>query len=84
MISNGMNLESARDSFFCRIKDMEGCEKELLLNQIRNCLQICSQKYIDRKSYERRKRGARDDASIGIEFEDISEAEREKRTREFR
>lgn len=83
VLSNGMNLESALDSFLSRIKDMEGCEKELVLKQIQNCLQICSQKYIGRKSYERRKRGARDDASIGLEFGDISEAEREKRTQEM-
>lgn len=83
VLGNGVNLESALDSFLSKIKDMEEPEKELVLEKLQDCIQICSQKYISRKSYEKNRRKVQEDTSIGLEFEEISEAEKEKRTQEI-
>lgn len=83
VMGNGMNMESALDAFLNAMKEMDGETKETAILKAANCMQICSQKYIGRRSYEKRTRKERDDSAIGLNICEISEEEKEKRTNEM-
>ncbi|MCM1296533.1 MAG: DUF5716 family protein [Muribaculaceae bacterium] len=83
VMGSGFNLESALDAFLNAIKDMETEAKECALDRVGNCLQVCSQKYIGTRSYEKKRRRERDDSSIGLNLVEMSEEEKERRTREM-
>lgn len=83
VMSNGINMESVLDSFLSTLKAMGNEEKKTALEEVSRCMLVCSQKYISRKSYEKRVRKDRDDSGIGLEIFDISEEEKEKRTKEL-
>lgn len=81
--SNGVNLESILDAFLSKLKTMEEGEQKQALDKMRGCLQISSQKYIGRRSYEKRKRKERDDSSVTLNISDIPEDEKRRRTQEM-
>lgn len=83
VMSNGVNMESLLDGFLSTLKSMENVERQQALKKIGECMRICSQKYISRQSYERRKRRERDTSGIGLPLCDISQKEKELRTREI-
>lgn len=83
VMSNGLNLESVLDSFLSVMKTMDQEEKQNTLDKVSGCLAVCSQKYISRKSYEKRVKKDRDDSSIGLKVEAISAEELERRTKEL-
>lgn len=83
VLSEGVNLEAALDSFLNTMKGMDTDEKQAALKKLSGCMRISSQKYIARKSYEKRKRKERDDTTIGLDVCELSEAEREKLTQEM-
>lgn len=83
VMSSGVNMESMLDSFLSAMKNMEGQDRQAALERAAGCMRICSQKYIGRKSYERRKRRERDDSSIALNAAYISEEEKELRTQEM-
>lgn len=80
VMGNGINMESALDSFLSKMKTMEEKDREELLQKTGDCMRICSQKYIGRRSYEMRRRRGRDAASVGLALSDISEEEKKRRT----
>lgn len=83
VMGSGMNLESALDAFLNEIKEMDAETRTTALHQISDCMQICSQKYIGRRSYEKHARKERDDSAIGLNICEISEEEKQKRTNEM-
>lgn len=83
VMSNGVNMESMLDAFLNTMKNMEENEKQQVLKKVMRCTRICSQKYISRKSYEKRNRKEKDESSIELQIFTISEEEKIKRTREM-
>lgn len=83
VMGNGINMESVLDAFLNNMKGMDESTKKAALRQVSDCMLICSQKYISRKSYEKRARKERDDSTIGLNICEISEEEKEKRTDEM-
>lgn len=83
VMGNGINMESVLDSFLSKIKTMADEEKIAALKKVTACMQVCSQKYISTRSYEKRKRRDRDDSAIGLMISDISEEEKERKTQEM-
>lgn len=82
VMSNGINMESVLDGFLNVLKGMEGDERQQTLEKVMDTMRICSQKYIGRRSYEKRKRKERDNSAIGLPSCEISQEEKEQRTRE--
>ncbi len=83
VMGNGVNMESLLDGFLSTLKGMESGERQQTLDKAADCMRIASQKYIGRKSYERRKRRERDNSAIGLPICDISQEEKELRTQEI-
>lgn len=83
VMGNGVNMESLLDGFLSTLKGMESGERQQALDKAADCMRISSQKYIGRKSYERRKRRERDNSAIGLPICDISQEEKELRTQEI-
>lgn len=83
VMGSGINLESALDAFLGAVKNMEGEERQQALHKVLNCMNLCSQKYIGSRSFERRRRRERDDSYSSLSIADISEAEKERRTQEM-
>lgn len=83
VMCNGVNMESLLDGFLSTLKGMESGERQQALDKAADCMRISSQKYIGRKSYERRKRRERDNSAIGLPICDISQEEKELRTQEI-
>lgn len=83
VMGNGVNMESLLDGFLSTLKGMESGERQQALDKAADCMRIASQKYIGRKSYERRKRRERDNSAIGLPICDISQEEKELRTQEI-
>lgn len=83
VMGNGVNMESLLDGFLSTLKGMESGERQRALDKVAECTRISSQKYIGRKSYERRKRRERDHSAIGLPNCDISQEEKELRTQEI-
>ena len=80
VMGNGVNMESLLDGFLNALKGMDNEERQQALNKAAECIRISSQKYIGRKSYERRKRRERDHSDIGLPLCDISQEEKEQLT----
>lgn len=83
VMSNGVNMESLLDGFLSALKGMEDAKRQQALEKVGECMRICSQKYISRQSYEKRKRRERDNSAIGLSSCEISQEEKELRTREI-
>ena len=81
--SNGMNVQSSIDAILTRIKEANEDEKERLIYMLQDCIDINSQKYISRKSYQKKKRHVIDTVSIAIEVNDLTEEEKNRITEEL-
>lgn len=82
-ISNGTNIQSLINTLLTKMKNMDKNKKEKIFNEISECVQICSQKYIGTKSFERRKKPIRVSTPMGIEVDVLTDEEKEKRTQEL-
>ena len=81
--SNGLNMQSVIDSILTKIKEANDSEKEKILSKLQKCMDVGSQKYISRKSYQKKKRQTFDIESPAITVEDLSEEEKELITNEL-
>lgn len=81
--SNGMNVQSSIDTILTKIKETNDDEKETMIDVIQNCVDISSQRYISRKSYQKKKRKVIDTGSIAIEIDDLTEVEKNRITEEL-
>ena len=81
--SNGMNVQSSIDTILTKIKETNDDEKETMIDALQNCVNISSQKYISRKSYQKKKRKMIDTGSIAIEIDDLTEEEKYRITEEL-
>lgn len=76
LTSNGYNLPSSIDEILTKLKDSDPVEKQKRIEQIRSCIVIDSQKYISRKSYQKKKRQINDVENV-IDIVDLSEEEKD-------
>lgn len=81
--SNGMNVQSSIDAILTRIKETCNDEKETIIDALKNCVDISSQKYISRKSYQKKKRQIINSSSIAVDVDDLSEEEKKRITEEL-
>lgn len=81
--SNGMNVQSSIDTILTRIKETDDDKKETIIDALQNCVDIGSQKYISRKSYQKKKRHVIDTGSTAIEINDLTEEEKKQITKEL-
>lgn len=81
--SNGMNVQSSIDAILTRIKETCDDEKETIIDALKNCVDIGSQKYISRKSYQKKKRQIINTSPIAVEVDDLSEEEKKRITEEL-
>ena len=81
--SNGMNVQSSIDAILTRIKETCDDEKETIIDALKNCVDIGSQKYISRKSYQKKKRQIINTSPIAVEIDDLSEEEKKRITEEL-
>lgn len=77
VMGNGVEMESLLDGFLSALKGMGQEERQQALERAAGCMRVSSQKYIGRKSYERRKPRERDRGEIGLPLWDISREEKE-------
>ena len=71
--SNGMNVQSSIDAILTRIKEACDDEKETIIDTLKNCVDIGSQKYISRKSYQKKKRQIITSSPIAVEVDELLE-----------
>jgi len=83
VMSNGVNMASVLDSFLSAVKVMDDREKEEVLEKVADSMLVSSQKYISRRSYQKRVRKDRDDSLIGLPEEELSEEEKLERTKDI-
>lgn len=81
--SNGMNLQSSIDAILTKIKETSDNEKEAIIDALKDCIGIVSQKYISRKSYQKKKRQMINADSIAVEVDDLTEEEKKRITEEL-
>lgn len=81
--SNGMNVQSSIDAILTRIKETNDDEKEKILSALQGCVDIGSQKYISRKSYQKKKRQIIDVGSTAIDVDDLTDEEKNRITEEL-
>ena len=81
--SNGLNLQSSIDSILTNMKRLGSTERSAILNQLQNCINIESQKYISRKSYQKKKRQVFDMKSAEITIHDLTAEEKAMITNEL-
>lgn len=81
--SNGMNVQSSIDAILTRIKETNDEEKESILDALHECVDIGSQKYISRKSYQKKKRQIVDVGSTAIDVDDLTDEEKNRITEEL-
>lgn len=76
LTSNGLNLQTSIDTILTKIKESGKEEKEKTINELLKCINISSQKYISRKSYQKKKRQAYDVSINEIVVNDLTEEEK--------
>lgn len=76
LTSNGFNLQTSIDIILTKIKESGKEEKEKTINELLKCINISSQKYISRKSYQKKKRQAYDVSINEIVVNDLTEEEK--------
>lgn len=81
--SNGLNVQSSIDGILTKIKESNNDEKDVILEVLQNCIDVGSQKYISRKSYQKKKRQIVEASCNAIEVEDLTEDEKNKITNEL-
>lgn len=81
--SNGLNIQSSIDSILTKIKESNQEEKELIIESIKGCVGIVSQKYISRKSYQKKKHQTINTCLNAIEVNELTEEEKNLITNEL-
>ena len=81
--SNGLNVQSSIDSILTRIKEANDSEKKNILSELQKCVDVGSQKYISRKSYQKKKRQVFEVESTAISVDDLTEEEKALITNEL-
>lgn len=81
--SNGLNIQSSIDTILTKIKESEGDDKDVILDRVQKCIAIDSQKYISRKSYQKKKRQVVDAESNAISIDDLTDEEKAMITNEL-
>lgn len=81
--SNGMNVQSSIDAILTKIKETNDDKEEIIIGALQNCVNLGSQKYISRKSYQKKKRHVIDISSTAIEVDDLTEEEKKRITKEL-
>ena len=81
--SSGMNVQSSIDAILTRIKETNDDEKETILDVLQGCVDIGSQKYISRKSYQKKKRQVIDVGFTAIDIDDLTDEEKNRITEEL-
>ncbi len=74
--SNDFNIQSAIDTILTKVKESEEEEKWKIFDQLKKCVNITSQKYISRKSYQKKKRKISDPKSAEILVNDLTDEEK--------
>ena len=81
--SNGMNIQSLIDKILTHIKETNNDEKEIIMKVLQECINIDTQKYISRKSYQKKKRQNFDVGSTAVDVNDLTDEEKNKITQEL-
>lgn len=81
--SNDFNIQSAIDTILTKVKESEEEEKWKIFDQLKKCVNITSQKYISRKSYQKKKRKISDPKSAEILVNDLTDEEKSAVTNEL-
>lgn len=76
LTSNGFNLQTSIDIILTKIKESGKEEKEKTINELLKCINISSQKYVSRKSYQKKKRQTYDVSINEIVVNDLTEEEK--------
>lgn len=83
LTSNGLNIQSTIDTILTRIKESQNEEKAEIIDKLQECVSITSQRYISRKSYQKKKRQVFDTASSEIVVDDLTDEEKAAITNEL-
>ncbi len=83
VLSNGTNLEHVINRILMLLKDMDGENRELVLQHLAQTHQLQSVGFISRKSFERRKKANPNLINAGIVMDELSEEERQRLTDEL-
>ena len=81
--SNGQNIQSLMDQILMVVKESNKEEQQIILEKLNGCIQIESQKYISRKSYQHKKHRRLNEGSAVVETKDLSEEEKMRITNEL-
>ena len=66
LTSNGLNIQSTIDTILTRIKESQNEEKAEIIDKLQECVSITSQRYISRKSYQKKKRQVFDFRTVPV------------------
>lgn len=83
LTSNGLNIQSTIDTILTRIKESQNEEKAEIIYKLQECVSITSQRYISRKSYQKKKRQVFDTTSSEIVVDDLTDEEKAAITNEL-
>ena len=83
LTSNGLNIQSTIDTILTRIKESQNEEKAEIIDKLQECVSITSQRYISRKSYQKKKRQVFDTTSSEIVVDDLTDEEKAAITNEL-
>lgn len=83
LTSNGLNIQSTIDTILTRIKESQNEEKAEIIDKLQECVSITSQRYISRKSYQKKKRQVFDTTSSEIVVDDLTGEEKAAITNEL-
>ena len=81
--SEGLNVQSAIDTMLTAVKEADQNKKEELINQLQDCVLVQSQKYISRKSYQRKKRQVNENNTVEMQVVELSDEELAKITNDL-
>ena len=81
--SEGLNVQSAIDTMLTAVKEADRNKKEELMNGLQNCVLVQSQKYISRKSYQRKKRQVNENNTVEMQVVELSDEELAKITNDL-
>lgn len=83
LTSNGLNIQSTIDTILTMIKESKNEKKAEIIDKLQECVSITSQRYISRKSYQKKKRQVFDTTSSEIVVDDLTDEEKAAITNEL-
>ncbi|MDO5344704.1 MAG: DUF5716 family protein [Lachnospiraceae bacterium] len=83
VLSNGTNIEHMLNRILMQLKELDGEERDVILQQLARTYQLQSVGFISRKSFERRKKANPNMTNAGIASEELTEEERQRLTDEL-